>query len=425
MYNFPIAVDGYIVNDYNKHSVRKYCILIERFWGDSMNKIISGVVLLAMLVALTLPCSAADPPVVRGANLQATAGETIDYHVSISGNPGLSGFLLKLTYDTDVLSVLTQSDGKTVIVQPGELAGGSFVASKTESGCQILWYSPFDASEDGCLFSIRLKVSEDALLADYPIRISYSAQNTVNAADERVRLRCEDGSLSVRAYAPMLYSQDYSLSQGEEFDYCVFLQDNPGLATCGFRLIFDADTFEVVRSAETDEPLCSTQEGFAEGTLNVKAYANAVVVFWYQYKNSTVSGAFVSIRLRVKDTAPIGKAALSLKLNTGQIVDENEQEVALSVTSGTVFIQDTTQAEVHFIGNTQAQVEVTATAASRIAVAFYEPCGRLAATAIAEAEDHAASMTVTSGTDLSACRWKIFLLDQQCQPIREVLQSGR
>lgn len=389
-----------------------------------MKKIVVAIALLGILIALVLPCSAADGPVVSGDHLSEPAGKIIEYHVSITDNPGLSGFLIKLTYDTDALSVITEDDGKTVTAERGELGSGSLVASKTTNGCQVLWYSVSEESCDGTLFTLRFKIDDNAPIADYPIKVSYSAQNTVNAAGDPVQLHCEDGRITVREYAPTLYGSDITVEPGEEFDYSVHLRDNPGLATCGFTLLFDPNSFELVRSADNGDVICSAAEAFSGGTLTAKGYQNALVVFWYRHQNTTVSGEFITIRLRARETAAIGTATLQLRLNAGQTVDENEQELTLGTASGTVRVQDVTRAEVQIINSSQAQIEVTSTAASHIAVAFYEPSGRLAATATAEAENRAASITVeTEQADLQTCSWKLFLLDEQYRPICEALQG--
>lgn len=397
----------------------------EKNRGSKMKKIVVAITLIGMLVTLALPCSAADEPVVSGECLSEPVGGIVEYHVAIADNPGLSGFLIRLTYDTDVLSVITADDGKTVEAERGDLSSGSLMGSKTANGCQVLWYSVSEESCDGTLFTLRFKISENAPIADYPVKISYSQQNTVNAAGDLIRLRCEDGCISVREYAPTLYGSDATVELGEEFEYSVFLKDNPGLAACGFTLRFDPGSFELVRSPDSGEPVCSTGEAFSGGVLSAKGYQNAVVIFWYQYQNTTESGKFVTIRLRAKETADIGETVLRLEMNTGQTVDEEERELSLSAMPGTVYVQAVTHADVQILDSNQAQIRVTTTAASRVVVAFYEPSGRLAAAAAAVTKDHAAGMTVeTQQADLQTCSWKLFLLDEQYRPICAALQSG-
>jgi hypothetical protein len=61
--------------------------------------------------------------------------------------------------------------------------GTIFCAPYGDTGWQILWFTESESSEDGELFTLSLRVSEDAVDGTYSIKVSYSPANTVTNKD--------------------------------------------------------------------------------------------------------------------------------------------------------------------------------------------------------------------------------------------------
>ncbi len=390
-----------------------------------MKRTVIAALLAALLLVQTIPCAAAERPQVSGASVSALQGEIVEFQVSISGNPGLTGFRLSLAYDETALSVLTADDGAEVLAEKGDaLTSGSLVASKTRNGCQILWYSTRESAQDGTLFTLRFQVQDAAQPAVYPITLSYTPADTINTDEEPVALSLQNGEIAVRTFAPLLYGGSCEASPGETFDFPVFLQDNPGIASCGVKVVFDPAYFELVQAAEGG-PICRLGDRFSGGTLEVKTYSNGAAALWYSARNTVAGGELFSLRLRVKNGAKAGTQTIRLIADPQQTLDENEKPVSLDAREGTVSVRSSAKVTVTVVDAHSAAVHVESAPASYAVVAFYSDRGQMILSALGTVVDGTADFGIHSGTaDLRNCTWKVFLLDQDHCPAEEAVFSS-
>ena len=136
---------------------------------------------------------AAESGVISGENCSAEAGETILYTVDISGNPGLAGFMVYVACDTSVFDT-----GQTQAALGSFSDSGSiFMNPESEDGWRVLWFNAQNVSGNGTLFTLEISVADDAASGTYPVKITLSPENTVNAAGELVDFSCIDGSIVV------------------------------------------------------------------------------------------------------------------------------------------------------------------------------------------------------------------------------------
>ena len=136
---------------------------------------------------------AAESGVISGENCSAEAGETILYTVDISGNPGLAGFMVYVACDTSVFDI-----GQTQATLGSFSDSGSiFTNPESEDGWRVLWFNAQNVSGNGTLFTLEISVADDAASGTYPVKITLSPENTVNAAGELVDFSCIDGSIVV------------------------------------------------------------------------------------------------------------------------------------------------------------------------------------------------------------------------------------
>lgn len=161
-----------------------------------MKKRIAAILCFAMIVSLSLiPSSAfaAEAGVISGENSKAEAGETIQYSVDISKNPGLAGFMVYVDCDTSVFSI-----GQTQATLGSFADSGSiFTNAEGEDGWRVLWFNAQNVSGDGTLFTLEISVDDDAVSGTYPVKIILSPENTVNASGALVHFSCVDGSIVV------------------------------------------------------------------------------------------------------------------------------------------------------------------------------------------------------------------------------------
>lgn len=165
--------------------------MIFKRWLD-----ISLIIALGIFLSSSLTAHAASPTI-TGANVAGGAGETVSYDVSITGNPGISGYMVYVEWDKDVL--VYREEGGSYSVTTGSFSDSGTILVNTDNGsnAKILWFSTSDSALDGSLFAITLTILPDASAGTYPITIGYSPENTVNAEGELQAFETVNGSITV------------------------------------------------------------------------------------------------------------------------------------------------------------------------------------------------------------------------------------
>jgi hypothetical protein len=123
-------------------------------------------------------------------NVLAEAGKTITLDVKIENNPGLSGYLFYVEADRSVFTVEYDEERADFTVEQGDFSnqGTLFTNLFGDLGWQILWFNPVPVSGDGSLFRVTLSVGDEVPTGIYPIRVGYSASNTLTTDYEEVTL---------------------------------------------------------------------------------------------------------------------------------------------------------------------------------------------------------------------------------------------
>lgn len=98
---------------------------------------------------------------------------SIPLEVEIQYNPGLIGYSLVLECDRSVFYIDAEDENR--ICTPGDASKyGSFtVTPYYESGWKITWLSSYPSTENGILFTIPLKVGEDAEFGKHEVKLGY------------------------------------------------------------------------------------------------------------------------------------------------------------------------------------------------------------------------------------------------------------
>lgn len=108
-------------------------------------------------------------------------------------------FLIYVYCDTDVfIAEIDQEDG-TYQVNKGDLcATGTMMTNINGSkGLQTLWFSTKNVTGSGSLFTVTLKVAEDAKDGEYSIGLGYSEENTIDVNAKPQLLSMQGGSICV------------------------------------------------------------------------------------------------------------------------------------------------------------------------------------------------------------------------------------
>lgn len=119
--------------------------------------------------------------VIAESDIMAKPGATIPMSVRIANNPGLMAYVMLVECDRQVFYVdrLETSEGSYDCTAGAAFEKGSLLVAPCEEGYQIFWYSTAQTTDDDTLFTLRLKVNEEADSATRKIRLSYYPDNTV------------------------------------------------------------------------------------------------------------------------------------------------------------------------------------------------------------------------------------------------------
>ena len=118
--------------------------------------------------------------------LSVKAGGIAEISVEIKNNPGLAAWLIELRWDASTFSV--EGD-----VQSGEsFVSGSMLSRVDKPGSlSVNWYNVKNVTEDGVLFTVRLRAADGLETGDCEIVLNCSEKNTINLDEELVPVSTE------------------------------------------------------------------------------------------------------------------------------------------------------------------------------------------------------------------------------------------
>lgn len=297
-----------------------------------------ALLLLFSVVAGFSAAYAETPSRLIGETVRTTAGETVDFSVSLQQRELLSSFLIRLTYDADALTLVEQgNDGNNLYAARGNFSNKGTVLStqKTNGACDVMWFHTADVSAEGTLFTVQFRVNETAAEGTYPITVTYSEKDTLRHDEECASFECVNGQIDVEAFAPTIYGDAVSVQAGQTFEYPVYIQDNPGLEGFRIYLLYDSAVFTPV--LEDGEPICTFAPGFSSGNGVCSSFANGCQVLWYNTSPTTVSGQAFSIRLAVKEKAEHDAYPITVGYMQGDTIFD-EAPVRFDTRNGSIIV---------------------------------------------------------------------------------------
>lgn len=166
-----------------------------------MKKILSFIVALAMLCTVFVGSAyAADCLTFTLSSATAQPGETVTLTMEISNNPGITALGVSIAYPSELSLADKATDAKLFGAN-----GASTVPPATNNPYKYIWsedYSDFDAN--GVLYTIPVKVSEDAAPGEYEIVVTIPAESTYNADFDEVEVVTVNGIITVAAPGPVV-----------------------------------------------------------------------------------------------------------------------------------------------------------------------------------------------------------------------------
>ena len=148
-----------------------------------------------ILFTCIVPALADEAPQIYGDKIECKSGETVDYSVNISNNPGIAGCVVGVVCESDWFYF---DDEAT----KGDFTDeGSITCSNDVRFMNVAWYNTDDVSGDGILFTMKVHVSPSTPDGEYPITIMYSKENTIDSKCNEVEFETADGSITVKHVA--------------------------------------------------------------------------------------------------------------------------------------------------------------------------------------------------------------------------------
>ena len=297
-----------------------------------------------------LPSSAlaGSEPEIEAESVSTLAGETVEYTVSLSGNPGIAAFLIELSFDKGAFSLLEDVETGTPICESGNVTvQGNLLCTETDYGCKVLWYNAENAHDDGALFTIRLAAAPDAPVGAYAVNLSYSKANTVNVNEDRLELKCVDGAITVREYEPKFIGQTLTCTDSE-IEYGVSVQDNPGMAGFLIELSYDQSVLEI--ESFNGEVLATGGQAINTGNIAAREENGKVRVLWSSARDVHSDGLLFKVTMRRKENAPVGIYPIGVSYDASNTMDEQTCPVNFSCVDGSIkFVTNDTSSIVSYV----------------------------------------------------------------------------
>lgn len=190
-----------------------------------MKKVLKTVlmVILSLLLSTSLITVSADlppfdtfAPYFQIESKSVNMGDEVELSVSIGNNPGFWSAKLTITYD-DGLSFVKENSVPILNVSESFSSKASVDTSYSMSKLNVLLTANevSDISENGVVFTFKIKVDNDAVTGDYNVSFTdYSSINFINADGEKVGFTFGNGVISVNGKSTGVYTAtdpyDYS-----------------------------------------------------------------------------------------------------------------------------------------------------------------------------------------------------------------------
>lgn len=164
--------------------------------------LLTAAMLLSLLPTVALAADETFITVDTSECAQASAGETVQIPVKISGNPGVAGIMLTAIFDTDYFEAAEgglYSMGELLPANINFSGDSTDTANGNRSAVQIL-YTGGDITGDGTLFYLNLKVKADAKSGSSSISVVLyddDKENFVNHAGDAVPVSFIPGTVAV------------------------------------------------------------------------------------------------------------------------------------------------------------------------------------------------------------------------------------
>ena len=271
-----------------------------------MKKIIS-VLLVLFLSLYLLPVSyAIQNPSIRGSEVSAGPGDTVELPVYVTDNPGFSYLKIAFTYDHDALTLIK--------IENGDVSADAF----TKTSSSLSWDTGEDTTSNGLLCTFTFTINNSAV-NDYTIGLRVVSCYNLN--EESVSFISTNGRISVtEENPPAIKGDEVTSSPGDTVEIPVYVTDNPGFSYVKIAYTYDHDALTLVKiengNVSTDA-FTKTSSSLSWDTGEDTTINGILCTFTFSL-NDNVSGDYI-IGLRVVSCYNINEDAVNFVSIDGKI----------------------------------------------------------------------------------------------------------
>ena len=286
-----------------------------------MKRLICVVLILSMLAGMTGFASAQGELRFAVSSAEGAPGDEVNVTVSLQDNPGVAGIEFDVEYDETVLEWTAVTQGAYT---------GMWDARPGEA---VSWYSTDGNWTDNAVFcTLKFKIRDGAPAGDTAVTLRFKEYTVFDWNEVDVPYTVQAGTVTVKEPEPQQELR-FAVSSaegapGDEVNVTVSLQDNPGVAGIEFDVEYDETVLEWT----------AVTQGAYTGMWDARP---GEAVSWYSTDgNWTDNAVFCTLKFKIRDGAPAGDTAVTLRFKEYTVFDWNEVDVPYTVQDGTVTVKE-------------------------------------------------------------------------------------
>lgn len=314
--------------------------------GSTINVDVENVSL--QLVNGTVTITGGDePPVVQTptialADVEANAGDTIEVPIYIQNNPGLIALKFSVSYDAEVLTLLSAIDA-------GIFGSGNAYFGKrlTDIPYVLLWEDALaddNYQGNGLLATLTFKVADGAQTGETAVSISMDNGSTIDVDLTEIHFDVKGSTVSVtKTEIPPEQHPTIAVGTvvgrvGETVQVPITISDNPGLIGSKLMISYDPDILTL--TDVTDGEIFGTNNAYFGNRLSDIPYT----LMWEDSlteSNYTGNGTLAILTFTIAQDAYGQEAAITLQYNLGSSINVDLQEIPFTLENGKVSVDNT------------------------------------------------------------------------------------
>ena len=377
-----------------------------------MRKILVLVWVVILFSYAAVTAAAQEGPVIEAGSVTVEPGQSFDIPVALSGNPGLLGGRITVTYSKGLaVTKITQGEALSslTMTKPGDFSANPF---------HILW-DGVEADYTNGVIAI-LSFTAPAEPGKYEIVISCSEKDMVNSQLQPVAMTFLHGEVTVGAgegqggepaSVPVLSVDSITALPGQSVEVPVRISGNTGLVGARIKVGYTQGlVLTGIEKGEAFSGLTMTKPG--------DMTANPFYILWDGIEADYSDGVIAVLHFMVP-SAP-GNYKILLSYTMGDIIDNDLKPVHVEVLSGEITVEFTSPqyADIQLSSHTAEQAEILVS--SRKGTQFSALCMTAAYDAAGRMIDvHTSSIHIDAEETISLSvnlmpathQLKLFLLD--------------